>query len=169
MLNLGILTDLYKHMEWADADVWTAVLRSKDGPTDQKLRDYLYHLHLVQYAFLKAWRGETAVPTSPTFDDAASLMAWARAYHGQGLSHLESLGEQGISKPMMQPWTDMIEQQIGKRPAETTLGETALQVALHSQYHRGQANARLRAVEGAPPMVDYIVWLWLGKPPPSWP
>jgi len=43
-----------------------------------------------------------------------------------------------------------------------------LQVPLHSQYHRGQINARLRAVGGEPPRVDYIVWVWLGRPGAHW-
>jgi hypothetical protein len=50
LITLGILNDLYRHMEWADAKVWTAVLASADGRTDPKLRGYLYHLHMVQPA-----------------------------------------------------------------------------------------------------------------------
>ena len=48
------------------------------------------------------------------------------------------------------------------------IAESMLQVALHSQYHRGQINARLRALGGEPPRVDYIIWLWLGRPPADW-
>ena len=39
-----------------------------------------------------------------------------------------------------------------------------LQVALHSMYHRGQINARLRDFGGNPPLVDFIAWVWLGRP-----
>jgi len=41
-------------------------------------------------------------------------------------------------------------------------------VALHSLYHRGQVNARLREVGGTPPLVDYIAWLWFGRPAAEW-
>lgn len=65
-MNLAELRDLYRHMEWADASVWQAVLKSEAALTDQKLRDYFYHLHLVQRAFLKAWRGELQGAVPPT-------------------------------------------------------------------------------------------------------
>jgi S1-C subfamily serine protease len=58
MVNKDILLDLYRHMEWADAEVWTAVLAAENGPGDTKLRGLLYHLHMVQRAFLRTWRGE---------------------------------------------------------------------------------------------------------------
>ena len=57
-MNINTLTDLYRHMEWADAAVWVAVLASEGGRVDAKLRESLYHLHVVQRAFLRAWRGE---------------------------------------------------------------------------------------------------------------
>jgi uncharacterized damage-inducible protein DinB len=40
---------------------------------------------------------------------------------------------------------------------------------MHTVYHRGQVNARVRALGGEPPLVDYIAWLWLGRPAPEWP
>ena len=43
-----------------------------------------------------------------------------------------------------------------------------LQIPLHSLYHRGQVNARLREVGGEPPTVDYIAWMWLGRPAAEW-
>ncbi|MGH9902557.1 MAG: DinB family protein, partial [Pyrinomonadaceae bacterium] len=60
-------------------------------------------------------------------------------------------------------------ERIGRAPATTTAGETALQVVLHGTYHRGQVNARLKEVGGVPPLVDYIAWLWLGRPAAEWP
>ena len=44
-----------------------------------------------------------------------------------------------------------------------------MQVALHSTYHRGQINARIRELGGEPPLTDFIAWVWAGKPQPSWP
>ena len=61
------------------------------------------------------------------------------------------------------------EQRLGRKPSGTTVGETGLQVALHSTYHRGQVTARLREVGGEPPLVDYIAWVWLGRPAAEWP
>jgi uncharacterized damage-inducible protein DinB len=168
-MNTNSLTDLYRHMEWADAAVWTSVLACESGPTDAKLREYLYHLHLVQRAFLRTWRGEPGETPYPTFDDAHSLMLWGRTYYGEAFTHLESLSDENLSEPMPVAWAAMVERRLGHAPEKTTIGETALQVALHSLYHRGQINARLRDAGGEPPLVDYIAWIWLGRPAAAWP
>ncbi|MBI4472433.1 MAG: DinB family protein [Acidobacteria bacterium] len=167
-MNLNALKDLYQHMEWADATVWTAVLASGSAQSDQKLRDYFYHLHLVQRAFLRVWRNEPRETPYPTFNDATSLMSWGRSYYIEAVAHLENLTDDQIADAMPLPWAAMVEQRLGRAPETTSVGETALQVALHSQYHRGQINARLREVGGEPPLVDYIAWVWLGRPAPKW-
>lgn len=169
MLNINALTDLYRHMEWADAAVWASVLASEGGRGDAKLREYLYHLHVVQRAFLRTWRGEPRETPYPTFSDAPSLMLWGRAYYGEAFAHLEALSDEKLSGPLPVAWASMVERALGRAPETTTAGETVLQVALHSLYHRGQINARLREVGGEPPLVDYIAWVWLGRPAPGWP
>lgn len=168
-MNKDSLIDLYRHMEWADATVWTAVLAYDSGQTDEKLREYLYHLHFVQVAFLRAWRGEPRDTPFPTFDDIRSLMLWSRSYYPEAFAHLETLSDEKLSEPMPMPWADMVEERLGRPPDVTTAGETLLQVYLHTMYHRGQINARFRQVGGAPPLVDYIAWIWIGRPSPAWP
>ncbi len=162
------IMDLFRHMEWADATVWTAVLESEAARGDGKLRGSLYHLHMVQRAFLRAWRGEPRDTPYPTFDDAQSLAAWGRSYYTELFPHLDSLDDAKLAEVMPVPWSSMVERRIGRKPGPTTVAETALQVALHSLYHRGQVNARLREVGATPPLVDYIAWLWLGRPGAEW-
>jgi len=168
-MNVESLAELYRHMEWADASVWTSVLASEVAGRDARLRECLYHIHMVQRAFLRVWRGEPRETEYPTFDDARSLMQWGRSYYGEALAHVGALGEEELANPMPVPWASMVLKRTGREPETTTLGETALQVALHTQYHRGQANSRLREAGGEPPLVDYIVWVWLGRPPADWP
>ena len=169
MVNATTLTDLYRHMEWADAAVWTSVLASESGRTDTKLREHLYHLHMVQRAFLRAWRGEPREMPYPTFDDAQSLMLWARTYYAEAFAHVGALTDAHLSEPMPLPWASMVKRRLGREPATTTVGETALQVTLHSTHHRAQISSRLRDVGGKPPLVDYIAWVWLGRPAADWP
>ena len=66
-------------------------------------------------------------------------------------------------------WASLVKRALGRAPDVTSVGDTVLQVALHSMYHRGQINARLREAGGEPPLVDYIAWVWLGRPAASWP
>ena len=167
-MNLDSLKDLYGHMQWADALVWHSVMACDEARQDQKLRDYLYHLHLVQHAFLRAWRGEPRDKPYPTFADAKSMMLWAREYYPEAAAHFETLTDEKVGKTMQLPWGDIVERELGRAPEPIKLGEMMLQVPLHSQYHRGQVNARLRVVGGEPPKVDYIVWVWLGRPKADW-
>ena len=169
MVTVELLSDLYRHMDWADAVVWNAVLAADDGPSDAKIRGYFYHLHMVQRAFLRTWRGEPRDTPYPTFDKAPALMLWGQTYFGEAFEHLGTLNDAKLSEPMPMPWASMVAEMLGHAPAVTTIGDTALQVALHSTYHRGQINARLREVGGEPPLVDYIAWIWLGRPAAAWP
>lgn len=163
------LNDLYRHMEWSDAAVWTAALASENGASDEKLRGYFHHLHLVQHLFLGGWRGEPFTSSFPSFDDANSLMLWGRSYYDEAFAYLETLSDEKLSAPFKVPWSAWAEERLGCAIEATTLRETALQVSLHSLYHRGQINARLREVGGEPPLVDYIAWIWLGRPAAAWP
>ena len=168
-MQLETLNDLRQHMEWADAAVWTAVLGCEEARKDPKLRERLYHLHLVQYAFLRIWRGESPETPYPVFDEIEPLLDWSRAYCGEAAAFLQPLGSDELSKPLPLPWAARISERIGRTPEVSTLGETALQVVMHSQYHRGQINTRLREFGGEPPLVDYIAWVWLGRPDAAWP
>ena len=169
MLNINALTDLYRHMEWADAEVWVRVLASEAWQKDAKLRDYLHHQHMVQRVFLRVWRGEPVEKSSPTFEDAQALMLWGRDYYGEAFAYLETVSDEKLSEPLPVPWASLIEQRIGRPAGITTLGETILQVTFHSLYHRGQINARLREAGEQPPLVDYIAWVWLGRTAARWP
>ena len=46
--------------------------------------------------------------------------------------------------------------------------EALVQVAMHTQHHRGQLMTRLKDFGGEPKNVDWIIWLWKGKPPARW-
>ncbi len=167
-MNKNELMDFYRHMEWADAAVWRAVLASENAKADAKLRDYLYHLHMVQQAFLRAWRHEPRDTPYPTFENAPSMIEWAQTYYPEAHAELNALTDEKISEPLMVPWAAMVEKRLGRPPDATTIAETAMQVIFHTMYHRGQINARLRQVGETPPLVDYIAWIWMGRPAADW-
>lgn len=167
-MKLNDLNDLFRHMEWADASVWRAALASDAAREDTKLRELFYHVHMVQRAFLRVWQGETRYTPFPTFEDTSSLIEWGSSYYPEVLAQLKSWTDEDLSQPLNVPWASMLTKPLGREPEDTTLGQTAQQVALHSLYHRGQINARLRELGGEPPLVDYIAWLWLGRPQADW-
>jgi uncharacterized damage-inducible protein DinB len=167
-MQLETLKELYAHQQWADSSVWRAVLASEAACADAKLRGLFHHLHLVQHAFLRAWRGEPRDMPYPTFEEMAPLRAWGRSYYHEIFRHLAQLTDEQLSRPAELPWEEIVEQQIGQKPVRISVCEAMLQVPLHSLYHRGQINMRLREVGGEPPTVDFILWAWLGKPAATW-
>src|SRR5512139_289992 len=55
-MDVKALADLNRHMAWADATVWSAVLACDAAHADARIRELLYHIHMVQRAFLRTWR-----------------------------------------------------------------------------------------------------------------
>lgn len=167
--TLDALCDLVRHMEWADATVWRAALAHPPAAHDERLRNLLLHLHAVQRAFLHVWTSKlVTLPTPDGFADLAGVHAWSRPYHDEMTAFLASLEEASLSRPIEMPWIAEFEQRSGRRFDKPTLAETIFQITSHSTYHRGQVNMRLREVGGEPPLVDFIAWVWFGKPEAEW-
>ena len=164
-MNLADLKDLFRHMQWADAEVWQAVLAAPAARTDETLRRLLLHLHVVQRAFLDVWQERPLVfPDVSEFPDVAQIQMWASPYYAAATAFLDALDGAALARPVIMPWAEDFAKQLGIAPVAPTLGETFFQVTSHSTYHRGQVNMRLRAVGGEPPLVDYIAWVWFGRP-----
>jgi uncharacterized damage-inducible protein DinB len=165
MFSLESLHDLFRHMEWADAQVWNATAPLAVSPFDERLRELLLHIHVVQRAFLHVWTGErVAFPEAQEFPTPASLRAWAEPYYRDLDRFLDTLDGVRLSEPITMPWVKHFEQRLGRGLEAPTLSETMFQVTSHSTYHRAQVNTRLRELGAAPPLVDYIAWVWFGRP-----
>ena len=164
------LAELTRHMEWADATVWRSVLAHDGARTDERLRNLLTHLHLVQRLFLMVWRDESMLPLKSfsQFDALTDLQSRAASYYPDLRQFLASLDAVGLTRQIRMPFVAEQEKKLGTTFPSPTLAETIMQVTSHSTYHRGQVNARLREVGGVPPLVDYIAWIWFGRPEPDW-
>lgn len=152
------------HMEWADSTVWSAVHKFQ-GTEDKRLADLLNHLHMTQAAFLDAWRGMQFDAKSFRERSLAETEHFARECYCTARNFTEALDAAMLDRPVNLPWAE----HFAKPANPTNLGETIMQVSQHSTYHRGQANMRLREIGGEPPLVDYIAWLWMGRPKANWP
>ncbi|HEX9161669.1 MAG TPA: DinB family protein [Thermoanaerobaculia bacterium] len=160
---LTVVRDLLRHMEWADAAMWASVRRLNSD--DARLERLLEHLHATQHAFLTAWRERP-------FDeddfkrrrDIPAVERWARQYYDDAGQFVASVDAGSLDRTVRLPWAE----RYIKTAVATTLGETMLQIASHTTHHRGQVNMRVRELGGEPPLVDYIAWLWQGRPPASW-
>lgn len=168
MTQKEILAELFRHMEWADAAVWKAVLAHPPAAGDERVRALFYHLHVAQYSFARLWHGEPRETPYPEFTDAHPMMEWGRAWFPRAYAFLDAADDGTLAGPMVVPWSSMIVRRLGRPPAATTLGDTMLQAAMHSHYHLAQVNSRLKETGGKPPLVDYIGWIWYGKPKAEW-
>jgi uncharacterized damage-inducible protein DinB len=163
------LRELVRHMAWADGVVWKAMLRSDAAREDGRLRMWLYHIHTVQQAFLQVWREETPAFREPAeFSDLLSLARWGRDGLAACGAFVEAARAEALAREVRVPWAGEVEAAWARTVHNPTLGQTVMQVALHSTHHRGQVSARLRELGGAPPISDYIAWIWLGQPEASW-
>jgi uncharacterized damage-inducible protein DinB len=97
-----------------------------------------------------------APPSS--FDD---LKARAEAGHAAVRDFAASLDEEALSRKVHIPW-------FPDPPCVVTIADALVQVAMHTQHHRGQCMTRLKDFGGEPKNVDWIIWLWKQKPKGRW-
>lgn len=170
MFSIDPLRELIQHMEWADSTVWRSVLAHDGARKDARLRDLLTHLHLVQRLFLIVWRNDSVLPIRSfgDFAEVAELRERATAYYPEAREFLGTLDAAALTRGIVMPFVLEQEQRLGTKFDVPTLAETIFQVTSHSTYHRAQVNARLREVGAEPPLVDYIAWVWFGKPDADW-
>jgi uncharacterized damage-inducible protein DinB len=168
---LVLYRDLFDHMEWADARIWDAVLETSHARDDEGIRAILVHIHSAQRAFFDAWAGQPpAFRTPADFPDVAALYEYAIGYYPAARNLIESLDDSRLDEVLALPWVGLVEERIGRAAAPTTVGETMMQVISHTTHHRAQISVRLRLLLGGePPVVDYIAWIWFGRPQPQWP
>jgi uncharacterized damage-inducible protein DinB len=168
-MNLEGLREILAHMQWADAVVWAAALANAEAEGDSALRAKLAHAHTVQRLFLSLWQGAQLARPPSEPPELRETLASARSYYEDLAPFLGALGEGELARPVPIPWASRFAEGLGREPATPTLAETMMQVAMHSTYHRGQVNTRLRELGAEPPLTDYIAWVWFGRPEPRWP
>jgi len=165
MANLENTTLLLHHMQWADAEVWKKVLPFEAAHNDERITKLLYHLHQVQYAFYFLWNElPLEIPKPEEFSNLNSIAKWGFAYQKKLSEFLSSPKSDKKDKVIQIPWSVFVERKTKQKVVPATFEETILQVTSHSTYHRGQINTRFRELSGEPASVDFIVWIWLGKP-----
>jgi tRNA-Thr(GGU) m(6)t(6)A37 methyltransferase TsaA len=163
------LGDLLRHLGWADAALWRAVLENDVARGDEKIRLWLHHVHAVQHLFLRSWRGEPlGLPELAAFADPPAIARWGREAHAGIEAFLQAAGPEALAREMRLPWVEGLELARDRSIEHPSLAHTAVQIAMHSAHHRGQVAARLRVLGGEPPLNDFIAWLWWGRPEADW-
>jgi uncharacterized damage-inducible protein DinB len=158
---LPFLGDLMAHAEWANA-VFFHIWDKSPARDHEDLRRRIGHIVGVQQGFLSVLRGEA--PSRPPDGPPPPLEALkARAVAGHtGLrDYVAALQPDGLTRTVQIPW-------FPDPPCVITVAEALVQVAMHTQHHRGQCMTRLKDYGGEPKNVDWIIWLWKQKPAARW-
>lgn len=158
---LDHLRSLLAHAEWANAVFFHAWGKSP-AREHEEMRRRVRHMAGVQAGFLCVLRGESpdhdpnAPP--PSFDELKTRAQWS---HGGLRDFAAALDAAGAERKVQIPW-------FPDPPCVITVAEALVQVAMHTQHHRGQLMTRLKDFGGEPKNVDWIIWLWKGKPAARW-
>jgi uncharacterized damage-inducible protein DinB len=159
----SVLRDMYGHQAWADAALWNAIDGNDRARADSVIHNRLHHIHLVQRAFMWAVSdrsGEFVISKAEEFG-FADLKSFARESHTAIDRFLTQASNSRFEETINMPW-------FKDPPLNLTVSEALTQCAMHSHWHRGQNAARLRELGGEPPPLDMILWIWKGRPAPSW-
>lgn len=155
------LRDLLTHAEWANG-VFFHIWGKSPARDNEELRRRMDHLVGVQEGFLAVFRGQAAGgPSAGPPDPFEKIKSRAQICHSGLAEFAAGLDAAGLDKKVLIPW-------IPNPPCIITTGEAIVQVAMHSQHHRGQCMTRLKDFGGEPKNVDWILWLWKQKPQPRW-
>jgi uncharacterized damage-inducible protein DinB len=156
------LCDLMAHQSWADAAFFHCWEGSPRTLEDEDVRRRTAHIAMVQEGFRKLIAGEpVSRPPEQPVPGFAELKERIRASGGALRTLLEGMTEERLARPLDVPW-------LQGKPTEITIAEALVQVAMHSQHHRGQNMSRLKQLGGTPQNVDWILWVWHGRPEGSW-
>jgi uncharacterized damage-inducible protein DinB len=158
---LTFLKDLMAHAEWANAVYFHAWGKSP-ARDHEELRRRASHLVGVQQGFLATLRGQQpGGPSAGPPDTFEQLQARAETCHAGLNEFVASLSPESLSNTVQIVW-------FRDPPCIITVAQALVQVAMHSQHHRGQCMTRLKDLGGEPQNVDWIIWLWKEKPQPRW-
>jgi uncharacterized damage-inducible protein DinB len=159
-LMRALLLDFTRHCIWADDEIWNAVTATPAALVDTTLLERFHHLHLVQHAFVHLVRGETVDARQGRGLDPDALREWGRAGAVTLFELARLIPDAELDEHIQIPW-------FRDPPIEISRGEALVQACLHTIHHRAQNATRLRELGGDPPNVDYIYWIWKGRPDPS--
>lgn len=146
-----MVRELFQYQAHADAAMVVAIGRHAPAADDEELRRLLSHMLVAHRFWVHLCQG---IPFSGEAERNASDSL------GEIAARFESTQREELA------WLDQLEDTDLERLLETerlpgrhiAVGEALLQVCLHSQGHRAQCATRLRALGGAPPPTDYILW-----------
>ena len=151
---IELIQSLFAHMAWADSAILKAVAAQDGAFADDQLRKWLHHMVTVESFYVSRCQQRPfdmerfkQIPS-----DMGELERQFQETHADAAAYAARLDEAELGHSIEFPvaaWKHF-------RPP---VRDALMQVAMHSEHHRAQVAMRLRALGGAPPATDYILWV----------
>ena len=157
---LAVLLDLIRHKNYANSVLLDAISARQEAAEDKELRVLLHHVLLADrfWFFLFLDRPFDVETESQTPNSLDLLRTMFRDTYAHEAEWLAGIRESDLERTVVTPFL----------PERTfSVAQGMIQVCLHSHGHRSQCAARLRALGGQPPQMDFILWL-RDRPAPTW-
>jgi len=153
---IPMLESMFAHMAWADDAILAAVAGQEGAYADEEIRKLLHHIVTVQRFFFslmqtRSTEDDWKKPAPETLDEMRRLFAEA---HADGAAYTARLDDAELARTIQFPIM---------KEFQPPVRDALVQVAMHSEHHRAQVAARLRALGAKPPVTDYIMWVRVGK------
>ena len=155
-----MLQDLIHHKGYANACLLKAIRRHDLAAQDPELRNLLHHIILANRFWLQLILGLpfAVKEESRTPESFEAVAAQYRETHSQEVGWLAQVQDPELERVLETPFIPDF---------SCSVAQAMMQVCLHSHGHRAQCAIRLRLLGGAPPNMDFILWL-KDRPSPEW-
>jgi uncharacterized damage-inducible protein DinB len=157
----NLLSDLTAHLAWADAQAFQALKGCEAAQSDPDVLKRLHHTAFVASAFATLLEGGSVTRPPTAIPPFADLLDLTRTAGERLQAWIAAATEADLDRPIHVIW-------FREPPLHLPAREALLQALLHSQHHRGQTMTRLVQLGGKSVDVDYIIWVWKGRPEPRW-
>src|SRR5579884_3981150 len=148
---VALIRELFQYQAHADTAILMAVRSHEWASRDRSIVTLFHHILVAHRFWIHLCEGapfhveaESVVPGS--LEEIATLFERTQA---QEFAWMDRLSDDDLERTLESPYLP------GRK---VTIRQGLTQVCLHSQWHRGQLAARLRALGGEPPAIDYILW-----------
>jgi uncharacterized damage-inducible protein DinB len=156
------LRNLIRYEEWADAHFLRAWEQTSDAANDKEMLQRWEHVTAVQNAFCNTLKGsEVTFSRHDEFPPILELKRRSQSIHDQLKKLLQEYTSEDLDQRVAIPWFP--------DPSITlTRMEAITQIVMHTQHHRAQNMTKLQTYGGKPGIVDWILWVFKGKPEAKW-
>jgi uncharacterized damage-inducible protein DinB len=156
------IRNLIRYEEWADAHFLQAWEQTPDAASDKEMLQRWAHVVTVQNAFFNILKGkEVTFSREDEFPPVSQLKIRTQSNHSQLKSLIQDYSSEDLEQRVFIPW-------LPDRQTTLTRFEALIQIVMHTQHHRAQNMTKLQTHGGKPGVIDWIMWVFKGKPEAKW-